>query len=106
MRGCSAATARLIGVAVKAIAMPANSLSESLLVIVTPRGTHMSSDDSLPTAPQRIQLPSGVCDEEHSALDDLTPFARSKCPLLGVKRTLIGRRRKATALNHGGTVKR
>jgi hypothetical protein len=34
--GCPTATARLLGVAVKTIAMPANSLSESPLLIVTP----------------------------------------------------------------------
>jgi hypothetical protein len=71
------------------MATPANSLSESPLVIVTPREARTCrAMTRLPGVAHRIHLPGGVCDEGHSALDDLTPLALSKCPLSGVKRTL------------------
>ena len=90
MPGCSDCDCTTTRRCSQTIAMPANSLSESPLVIVTPREASMCrAITRLPGAPDRIHLPGGVCDEGHSALDDLTPFARSKCPLLGVKRTFL-----------------
>jgi hypothetical protein len=83
--GCSTATAWMLSVAVKTIAMAANSLRAVWWNngIGRPHSLHLSM----------FSCPAVVCAKGHSALDvryrhkaDIA-IALSRCPLLGVKRT-------------------
>src|SRR5215468_2696690 len=64
------------------------------------KAEHMAAPTK--SATRRFFLPTRS--RPHMAQSGHAAHAR-ECPLSGVKRTLIGGRRKATAVNRGGTVK-